>query len=121
MQAVLTAYYEDIKGFRAPEVSPRPKLSSSDSRTKRMSVRTKRFRRQNKAQGLGLHHDRGLRLYSSSSNCLGCSSCPLLRQGSSSSPAGGEEPAAVLAVAESAFSPAGKAGVLGGKNKKTKG
>ncbi len=35
LQAVLTAYYEDINGFRAPEVAPRPRLSSADSRNKR--------------------------------------------------------------------------------------
>jgi hypothetical protein len=42
LQAALTTYYKDIKGFWAPALAPRPRSSSADSRTKRMPTRTTR-------------------------------------------------------------------------------
>jgi hypothetical protein len=107
LQAVLTAYYEDIKGVRGASGCPRPK-------TKIIKCRFE----WNNAQGRGRHRGRGWRRRSSACRLHGSCCSPRWR-GSCCSPASGEEPAAAPAVAESAPSQAGNTGGLGGK--KTKG
>ncbi len=116
LQAVLTAYYEDVKGVHGASSCPKTKIvkcrleeqedagtTTKDGADKEDRTRSRSASRQ-RCRGCPPRQ-----------RCRGCSP----RQGCSCcSPAGGEEPVPVPALAESAPNPAGKAGGRGGKETK---